>query len=227
MPSLVDSGPYEGPYGRRWEGKPGGATTQRLVHVRSSPRPPRTLDDVGKASGVAKLFDGAEARFGAIDVLVCNAAIMKLSRLAETDDAMFNAHIATNIGGVFWGMREAAERLCDGGRIISVSSSVVGLYQPNYGLYAATKAAVEALTHVLAKELGGRRITVNAVAPGPTDTDLFFDGKSDAQVNTIRNLIPLGRLGDVEDIASVVAFLASQESGFVSGQIIRVNGGMI
>jgi len=133
----------------------------------------------------------------------------------------------TNLGGMFRGMREAARRLRDGGRIISFSSSVVGLYQPAYGVYAATKAAVEALTHILAKELGPRGITVNAVAPGPVATDLFLTGKSDEVVSAIERMNPFGRLGTPEDIARVVAFLAGPDGGWVNGQVIRTNGGTI
>ncbi|RUW97769.1 SDR family oxidoreductase, partial [Mesorhizobium sp. M8A.F.Ca.ET.023.01.1.1] len=143
------------------------------------------------------------------------------------DDAFFDTQIAINLGGVFRGMREGARRLRDGGRIVNFSSSVVGLYQPGYGVYAATKAAVEAMTHILAKELGARRITVNAVAPGPVETALFTDGKSAAQIEAIGNMIPLGRLGQPDDIAGVVSFLAGPDSGWVNGQIIRANGGVI
>jgi 3-oxoacyl-[acyl-carrier protein] reductase len=124
-------------------------------------------------------------------------------------------------------MREAARRLKDGGRIINFSSSVVGFYQPAYGVYAATKAGVEAMTHILAKELGPRRITVNAVAPGPVDTELFTDGKSAQQIEAITRLIPLGRLGQPDDIAGLVAFLAGPASQWVNGQVIRANGGAI
>ena len=124
-------------------------------------------------------------------------------------------------------MRESATRMRDGGRIISFSSSVVGLYQPSYGVYAATKAAVEAMTHILAKEVGKRGITVNAVAPGPVATELFLGGKSDEQVAAIEKTNPFGRLGQPDDIAGVVAFLAGPDGGWVSGQVIRANGGVI
>jgi 3-oxoacyl-[acyl-carrier protein] reductase len=153
--------------------------------------------------------------------------MMRLSPIADTDDAAFERQLAVNLGGTFRGMREAARRLNDGGRIINFSSSVVGFYQPAYGIYAATKAGVEAMTHILAKELGPRRITVNAVAPGPVDTELFTDGKSAAQIEAITRLIPLGRLGQPDDIAGLVAFLAGPDSQWVNGQIIRANGGAI
>ncbi|MCA0045796.1 SDR family oxidoreductase [Mesorhizobium sp. B283B1A] len=183
--------------------------------------------NIADPAGIAMLFDAGEQAFGGVDILVNNAGIMKLSPVAETDDASFDHQVATNLGGVFRGMREGARRLRDGGRIISFSSSVVGLYQPGYGVYAATKAAVEAMTHILAKELGARRITVNAVAPGPVETALFTDGKSAAQIEAIGKMIPLGRLGQPDDIAGVVSFLAGPDSFWVNGQIIRANGGVI
>ncbi|SDA97425.1 SDR family oxidoreductase [Mesorhizobium qingshengii] len=183
--------------------------------------------DIADPAGIAALFDAGEKAFGGIDILVNNAGIMKLSPIAQTDDASFDTQIAINLGGVFRGMREGAKRLRDGGRIINFSSSVVGLYQPGYGVYAATKAGVEAMTHILAKELGARRVTVNAVAPGPIETALFLDGKSEAQVAAIGKMIPLGRLGQPDDIAGVVSFLAGPDSFWVNGQIIRANGGVI
>lgn len=183
--------------------------------------------DVGDAAAVKALFDATEQAFGGVDVLVNNAGIMKLAAIAESDDALFDEHLAVNLKGVFNCMREGARRIRDGGRIVSFSSSVVGLYQPTYGAYAATKAGVEALTHILAKELGPRKITVNAIAPGPVATPLFLDDKSDEQVAQITRLIPLGRLAEPEDIAAAVSFLAGPDSHWVSGQVLRANGGMI
>jgi 3-oxoacyl-[acyl-carrier protein] reductase len=183
--------------------------------------------DVADPAGVPTLFDAAEATFGPVDLLVNNAGMMRLSTVADATDADFEDHCAINLGGTFRGMREGAKRLRDGGRIISVSSSVVGFYQPGYGLYAATKAGIEALTHVLAKELGPRGITVNAIAPGPVETDFFMRGKSEELVASITRLIPLGRLGRPDDIANAVAFLAGPESRWINGQTIRANGGAV
>lgn len=182
--------------------------------------------DLGDPAGAAAIFDAAEQAFGQVDILVNNAGTMTLSPLADASDEAFDRQVAVNLGGVFRGLREGAWRLADGGRIISLSSTLVGVYFPTYGIYAATKAGVEAMTHVLAKELGPRRITVNAVAPGPVETALFLEGKSDAQVAAIAGMIPLGRLGQPADIAGVVAFLAGPEGGWVNGQVIRANGGM-
>jgi len=183
--------------------------------------------DVGTSAGVTALFDAAEKSFGGVDILVNNAGIMKLSPLTEMDDAEFDRHISINLTGTFYGIREAGKRLREGGRIINFSSSVVGMYGPGYGPYAASKAGVEAMTHVASKELGKRRITVNAVAPGPVETELFLTGKSEELVQNIIRNIPLGRLGQPDDIASVVSFLASTESSWINGQVLRANGGMI
>ncbi|PYE89668.1 SDR family oxidoreductase [Phyllobacterium leguminum] len=183
--------------------------------------------DVAAPSAITALFDAAEAAFGQADILVNNAGMMRLSPLAEATDADLDNHIAINLGGTFRGMREGAKRLRDDGRIISLSSSVVGFYQPGYGLYAATKAAIEAMTHVLAKELGPRGITVNAIAPGPVETDFFMRGKSDELVANITKMIPLGRLGRPDDIADAVAFLAGPDGRWINGQTIRANGGAI
>jgi 3-oxoacyl-[acyl-carrier protein] reductase len=183
--------------------------------------------DISDAGSVRRMFDGAEAAFGGIDVLVNNAGIMTLAPIADTDDASFDRHIAVNLKGTFNTLREAAKRLRSGGRIINFSSSVVGMLMPTYGVYAATKAAVEAMTRVLAKEVRGRNITVNAVAPGPTATDLFLKGKPQEVVDRMAKMAPLERLGQPGDIADVVAFLAGPDGAWVNGQVLRVNGGII
>ncbi|WP_370677124.1 SDR family oxidoreductase [Pleomorphomonas sp. PLEO] len=183
--------------------------------------------DVADAAAVARMFESVEAAFGRIDVAVNNAGIMKLSRLIDADDAGIDATIAVNLKGSLNVMREAARRLGDGGRIVNFSTSVIGLRLETYGVYAATKAAIEALTGVLAKELRGRSITVNAVAPGPTATDLFLTGKSDELIDRMAKMNPLERLGTPEDIAAAVAFLVGPDGGWINGQVIRANGGML
>jgi 3-oxoacyl-[acyl-carrier protein] reductase len=183
--------------------------------------------DVSDPAAVRGMFDAAEAAFGGVDVLVNNAGIMKLAKIAESDDAMFDQQIAINLKGSFNAMREAAGRLRDGGRIINLSTSVVGTRIETYGIYAATKAAIETMTSVLAKELRGRSITVNAVAPGPTATDLFLKGKSPDLIDRFARMNPLERLGTPEDIAASVAFLAGPDGSWINGQTLRANGGLV
>jgi len=183
--------------------------------------------DVADAGAVARMFDSAETAFGGVDVLVNNAGIMMLSPLAKADDAHFDRHIAVNLKGTFNTLREAGKRLRQGGRIINFSTSVVGLKLETYGVYAATKAAVETLTAIMAKEMRGRNITVNAIAPGPTATALFLDGKSDELIQRLAQMNPMERLGTPEDIANAVAFLAGPDGAWVNGQTLRANGGMI
>lgn len=183
--------------------------------------------DVRDPHAVKRLFDTAEATYGGVDVLVNNAGVLKLAPVAQTDDALFDHLLAVNLRGTFNTLREAARTLRDDGRIVNFSSSVVGLYPPTYGVYAASKAAVEALTPVLAKELGPRGITVNAIAPGPVETELFLSGKSEAVLAKIRAMNPLGRLGSPDDIAQVVALLVGPDAGWINGQVIRANGGVI
>jgi 3-oxoacyl-[acyl-carrier protein] reductase len=183
--------------------------------------------DVSDPAAVARIFDAAEAAFGGVDVVVNNAGIMALSRIADAEDADFDRQIAVNLKGTFNTLREAAKRLREGGRIVNFSTSVVGLKLESYGIYVATKAAVEALTAVLSKELRGRSITVNAVAPGPTATDLFLTGKSPELIERMAKMNPMERLGTPEDIAAAVAFLAGPDGGWINGQVLRANGGMV
>jgi 3-oxoacyl-[acyl-carrier protein] reductase len=183
--------------------------------------------DVSDPAAVARMFDMADAAFGGVDVLVNNAGVMRVKPLTEIDDAVFDSHIAVNLKGTFNTLREASRRLCSGGRIINLSSSQVGLLHPGYGVYAATKAAVEAMTHVLSKELRGRNITVNAVAPGPTGTSLFLQGKTREQIEQFAKLAPLERIGEPADIAGTVSFLAGADGSWINGQVLRANGGII
>jgi len=182
--------------------------------------------DVSQADQASAMFTTVEQRLGRIDVLVNNAGVLKTAPLAQTSDAQYLQHFAINTQGVFNTLREAATRLNDGGRIINLSSTTLALNLPGYAIYNGTKAAVEAFTHVFAKELRGRAITVNAVAPGPVATALFLDGKTEEQISTFARMPPLERLGQPDDIAGVVAFLAGPDGGWVNGQILRANGGV-
>ncbi|MGE7991698.1 SDR family oxidoreductase [Pseudomonas sp. NPDC089554] len=182
--------------------------------------------DIASPGQVQTMFLTVEQQLGRIDVLVNNAGILKLSPLADSSDELFAETFSINTQGVFNTLRAAATRLNDGGRIINLSTTVLALKLPNYALYSASKAAVEAFTGIFAKELRGRSITVNAVAPGPVATELFFNGKTEEQIQHFAKLSPLERLGQPDDIANVVAFLASPESGWVNGQVLRTNGGI-
>jgi 3-oxoacyl-[acyl-carrier protein] reductase len=183
--------------------------------------------DVSDPVAVRGLFDAAERAFGGIDVLVNNAGIMKLAMVADSDDASLDQQIAINLKGSFYGMREAAGRLRDGGRIVNFSTSVVGTKLETYSIYAATKAAVETMTAILSKELRGRNITVNAVAPRPVTTELFLAGKSPELIELMAKMSPMERLGTSEDIASVVSFLVGPDGGWINGQVLRANGGLV
>ncbi|MGR9577880.1 SDR family oxidoreductase [Pandoraea sputorum] len=183
--------------------------------------------DVSKSAEVKAMFDTVEQQLGKIDVLVNNAGILKTAPLAQTSDELYEQNFAINTRGVFNTLREAATRMNEGGHIVNVSSTTLGLNMPGYAIYNGTKAAVESFTRVFAKELRGRRITVNAVAPGPVATELFLNGKTDEQIQTFAKMPPLERLGQPDDIANVVAFLAGPDSGWVNGQVLRANGGVV
>jgi 3-oxoacyl-[acyl-carrier protein] reductase len=182
--------------------------------------------DVAEEAQVGALFDQVKAAFGGVDVVVNAAGIMLLSPLTELKLDAFDRMHRTNVRGTFVVNQQAARRVREGGAIINFSSSVTKLALPTYTAYAATKGAVDAMTLILAKEMRGRDVTVNAVAPGPTATPLFLDGKPQQAIDTLRNMSPLERLGEPTDIAEAVAFLAGP-ARWVNGQIIYTNGGVI
>ena len=181
--------------------------------------------DISQADDVKRIFQTAQSTFGEIAAVVNCAGIMPLAPIQKGDLQSFDKVIATNLRGCFLVMSEAANHVVDGGRIVTFSSSVLGKSFPAYGAYIASKAGVEGLTRVLANELGQRKITVNAVAPGPVATELFLKGKSEEQIAGISKLAPLGRIGEVADIIGIVSFLVGPEGGWVNGQVLRVNGG--
>lgn len=182
--------------------------------------------DVSKPEEVSRLFSDAIAHYGRIDVLVNNAGILIYKLIKDTTDEDFDRQFSINVKGTFNTLREAATRLADNGSIINISTSVNRLMMPTYGPYVATKSAVEQLTRVLAKEVGSRGINVNSVSPGPTNTELFTIGKSAEALSRIAAFSAFNRIGEPDDIATVVAFLASDAAKWVSGQNIGVNGAM-
>jgi 3-oxoacyl-[acyl-carrier protein] reductase len=181
--------------------------------------------DVAEVAGADSLFRATLEAFGHVDVVVNAAGIMPLKAIAEGDVESFDKVIAVNLRGTFLLMARAAREITEGGRIIAFSSSVLAKSFPTYGAYCASKAGVEALVRVLANELRGRNVTVNAVAPGPVGTELFLAGKSQAQIDELAKLAPLQRLGRPDDIARVVSFLVGPDGAWVNGQILRANGG--
>jgi 3-oxoacyl-[acyl-carrier protein] reductase len=183
--------------------------------------------DVADAEDVERLFKESMDAFGGPDVVVHCAGIMPLFPIASGDVAAFDKVIATNLRGTFLVFAQAAQHVPDGGRIIAFSSSVLAKSFPTYGAYIASKAGVEGLVHVLANELRGRNITVNAVAPGQVQTELFLKGKSDARIDELKKMNPLERLGMPEDMANVVSFLAGPEGGWINSQVVRPNGGFV
>ncbi|KAL2320455.1 hypothetical protein Fmac_029424 [Flemingia macrophylla] len=198
----------------------------------ATPRAVVVQADVSDPLQVKSLFDSAERAFDSpIHILVNSAGVLDgaYPSVAATTDDSFDRTFAVNARGAFACAREAANRLKrgGGGRIILLSSSQVAALRPGFGAYAASKAAVEAMVKVLAKELKGTQITANCVAPGPIATDMFFEGKSEETVNRIVQECPLGRLGETKDVAPVVGFLASDAAEWVNGQIVRVNGGYV
>ena len=183
--------------------------------------------DVAKPADVERLFKQTLDAFGTIDVVVHTAGIMPLLPIAGGDVETFDKVITTNLRGTFIVLAQAAQHVSSGGRIIAFSSSVIAKSFPTYGPYIASKAGVEGLVRVLANELRGRNITVNAVAPGQVETALFLKGKSDALIDELKKMNPLERLGQPEDMANLVSFLAGPDGGWINAQVLRANGGFV
>lgn len=182
--------------------------------------------DVSDTKQVEAMFNSTIHAFGKPDILVNSAGVIICKPIAETTDEDFDRIFSINVKGTFNTLREAASKLNDGGRIVNLSSTTTRMMLPTYGTYCATKGAVDQLTRIFAKEVGERNITVNAVSPGPTDTELFHQGKADDTVERLASMSPFNRIGEPVDIARVVVFLVSEEAAWVTGQNIGANGGI-
>jgi 3-oxoacyl-[acyl-carrier protein] reductase len=183
--------------------------------------------DIGRVAEVERLFQRTMKDYGQIDILVNNAGIMLTKPITNITEEDFDRIMAINVKGAYFACQQAAQYMNKNGRIINFSTSVAGQMFPAYSIYAATKGAVEQFTRQLAKEFGPKGITINAVAPGPINTELFTTGKTKEQIETLCKMNAFGRLGETTDIANVVLFLAGEESQWITGQTIRINGGFI
>lgn len=182
--------------------------------------------DISQSAKVTELFDKAIEKYGKVDIVVNNGGIMITKFLKDTTEEDFDKQFSINVKGVFLSMKEASAKMANNGRIINISSTVTRLMMPTYSTYSATKSAVEQMTRVFAKEIGGKGITVNSVSPGPVKTELFLKGKTEEMIQRIAGLSAFNRIGETQDIAPVILFLASDESQWITGQNFGANGGM-
>ncbi|MCY9076881.1 SDR family oxidoreductase [Bacillus inaquosorum] len=183
--------------------------------------------DLSRVAGVESLFTKTIEAFGKVDILINNAGVNIYQPIEKVTEEDFDKQFNLNVKGTFFACQQAMKYMEEKGRIINFSTSVVGQMFPTYSVYAGTKGAVEQFTRQLAKELAVKQITINAVAPGPVNTELFTVGKTEQQIEGLKKTIALGRIGEPEDIANVIEFLVSEKSQWITGQTIRVNGGFI
>ena len=183
--------------------------------------------DIRNIDAIEELFDSAIEAFGALNILVNNAGISVYKKIEDITEEEFDNLFASNVKSLFFACQQAAKKMVNGGKIINISSFVTRMMMPTYGAYAATKGAVEQITKVLAKELGPKRIQVNAISPGPVDTELFRQGKSEDQIKFLADMAAFGRIGTPRDIANAIALLVSEEAGWITGQNLFVNGGFV
>ncbi|KAJ6115540.1 hypothetical protein N7523_005957 [Penicillium sp. IBT 18751x] len=204
------------------------ASANRLVEEIGSDRALAVQADASNLTDLDRLVDSAVAKFGKIDILIPNAGILPMADLEHTSEADFDQTYNLMVKGPYFLAQKAAKHIPSGGRIIFVSTGVTAVSNiaPTYLLYASAKGAIEQMTRVMAKDLARKGILVNAVAPGPTSTELFLQGKSEQVLAAVANFSPFGRVGEPEEIASVMAFMCGQDSSWMSGQIVRVNGAM-
>ncbi|AVK47909.1 3-ketoacyl-ACP reductase [Clostridium sp. MF28] len=183
--------------------------------------------DVSNIKDVEKLFSETITKFGKVDILVNNAGVILYKLLSDVTEEEFDKLFNINVKGTYFACQQAMKHMENNGRIINFSTSVVGSMFPTYSVYAATKGAVEQITRQLAKEFGPKKITINAVAPGPINTELFNVGKTDEQIEAIRQMNSFGRIGEPDDIANTIEFLVSDKAQWITGQTLRINGGYV
>ena len=183
--------------------------------------------DVSRVKDIERLFDTTIQHFGKLDILINNAGVILYKPLVDTTEEEFDLLMAINAKGTYFACQQAAKRMADGGRIVNFSSTLTTLMMPMFSAYVTSKGAIEQVTHVLAKELGAKKITVNCVSPGTTDTELLGRDRTAEQNQMYARMSALGRLGTPEDIADVVAMLVSDDGHWITGQNIRANGGII
>ncbi|MBU7317847.1 SDR family oxidoreductase [Paenibacillus oleatilyticus] len=183
--------------------------------------------DLGEVSDIEQLFARTIAEFGKVDILINNAGLMLNKPLSDVTESDFEQQFAVNVKGTFFACQQAMKHMENNGRIVNFSTSIIGQMFPTYSVYAGTKGAVEQFTRQLAKEFGAKQITINAVAPGPVNTELFTAGKTEEQIEGMKKLNAFGRIGEPEDIADAVELLVSDKSQWITGQTLRVNGGFI
>lgn len=182
--------------------------------------------DISKPSAIASLFDQTIDKYGKIDIVINNAGIMIIKPTRDTTEEDFDKTFSVNTKSVFFSMKEASTKMVSNGRIINISSSVTRVMFPGYGIYSASKSAIEQMTRVFAKEIGSKGITANSVSPGPINTELFLEGKSEEMIQRIAGMTAFNRIGETNDIAPLILFLASDESQWITGQNFGANGGM-
>jgi len=183
--------------------------------------------DISQIGDIERLFLETISAFGKVDILINNAGIMINKPLTEVTEADYDKQFSVNVKGTFFACQQAMKYMEEEGHIVNISTSVNGQMFPTYSVYSGTKGAVEQFTRQLAKEFGPKKITINAVAPGPVDTELFSVGKTEQQIEGMKKMNAFGRLGEPEDISNVIEFLVSEKSKWVTGQTLRVNGGFI
>lgn len=183
--------------------------------------------DVSNIKDVERLFSETITKFGKVDILVNNAGVILYKLLSDVTEEEFDKLFNINVKGTYFACQQAMKHMENNGRIINFSTSVVGSMFPTYSVYAATKGAVEQITRQLAKEFGPKKITINAVAPGPINTELFNVGKTDEQIEAIRQMNSFGRIGEPDDIANTIEFLVSDKAQWITGQTLRINGGYV